>query len=254
MAEPTAAAAAGAADIRQALIGFLSNEAWEALLASLNQRIEQMENLPEVDTRRKVFALLDDIDAVHREALHRLVRLFKEGVLEKVVTDPAIHTLMELYDLLPAEMPEPAEPAEPARATKPAFPTIPIRAVRAAPPPAPLRYPHWVPVLAHFEDMASGGLRADLPVDGLKLLLARREDQWFALDSSCPTDGASLHGASLHGYTLSCPHHAGCHYDIRSGARVGGGANLVCYSVKTDDAGRVLVGLDMDFKPGLPSF
>ena len=108
MAEPTAAAAAGAADIRQALIGFLSNEAWEALLASLNQRIEQMENLPEVDTRRKVFALLDDIDAVHREALHRLVRLFKEGVLEKVVTDPAIHTLMELYDLLPAAMAEPA--------------------------------------------------------------------------------------------------------------------------------------------------
>ena len=247
MAEPTAAAAAVATDVRQALIGFLSNDAWESLLASLNQRIEQMENLPEGDTRRKVFALLDDIDAVHREALHRLVRLFKEGVLEKVVTDPAIHTLMELYDLLPATA------AEPVTAPKPAFPTIPIRAVRAA-PPAPLRYPHWVPALASGDDSASGSVRAGLPIDGKTLLLARRESEWFGLDSACPTDGASLQGASLSGYTLSCPAHAGCHYDIRTGARVGGGASLACYPVKTDDAGRVLVGLDMDFKPGLPSF
>ncbi len=250
MAEPIAAAAAAAVatDVRQALIGFLSNDAWEALLASLAQRIEQMENLPEGDTRRQVFALLDDIDAVHREALHRLVRLFKEGVLEKVVTDPAIHTLMELYDLLPAAV------AEPVAAPKPAFPTIPIRAVRAAPPPAPLRYPHWVPALAQADDIASGGLRAGLPVDGKSLLLARREAEWFALDSACATGDASLVGASLSGYTLSCPNHAGCHYDIRTGARVGGGASLACYPVKTDDAGRVLVGFDMDFKPGLPSF
>ena len=244
MAEPTAAAA----DVRQALIGFLSNEAWEALLASLNQRIEQMENLPEGETRRKVFALLDDVDAVHREALHRLVRLFKEGVLEKVVTDPAIHTLMELYDLLPATA------AKPVAAPKPAFPTIPIRAVRAPPPPAPLRYPHWVPALARADDIASGSLRAGLLVDGKTLLLARRAAEWFALDSACAVDDSSLQGASLSGYTLSCPNHAGCHYDIRSGARVGGGAGLACYNVKTDDAGRVLIGFDMDFKPGLPSF
>ena len=249
MAEPTAAAAAAVAtDVRQALIGFLSNDAREALLASLAQRIEQMENLPEGDTRRQVFALLDDIDAVHREALHRLVRLFKEGVLEKVVTDPAIHTLMELYDLLPASV------AEPVAAPKPAFPTIPIRAVRAAPAPAPLRYPHWVPALASGDDLASGGVRAGLSIDGKTLLLARREAEWFALDSSCVVDGASLQGAHLSGYTLSCPNHAGCHYDIRTGARVGGGAGLAGYNVKTDDAGRVLIGFDMDFKPGLPSF
>jgi len=38
---------------------------------------------------------------LHREALHRLVRLFKERVLEQVATDPAIRTLLEMYDLLP---------------------------------------------------------------------------------------------------------------------------------------------------------
>ena len=229
----------------QPLLGFLSNDAWEALLADLNERIEYMEALAEGEPKQKVFALLNGIDAVHREALHRLVRLFKEGVLEKVVSDPAIHTLMELYDLLP----ESAVRAPP----KPVFPTIPIRALRAAPPPAPLRYPHWVPALAQCDELPSGALR-DIALDGLPLLLARRDDQWFALDASCPVDGASLQGANWSGYTLSCPNHAGCHYDIRNGARVGGGVGLTCHPVKTDDQGRVLVGFDMDFTPVLPSF
>ena len=230
----------------QPLLGFLSNDDWQALLTDLNERVEQMEAMPDGETRKQVFALLNSIDAVHREALHRLVRLFKEGVLDKVVSDPAIHTLMELYDLLP-------ESALPAPA-KPAFPIIPIRSARATPPPAPLRYPHWVPVLAHGDELASGALRDDIALDGLPLLLARRDAQWFALGASCPVDGASLQGARWSGYTLSCPHHAGCHYDIRNGARVGGGASLACHPVKTDEQGRVLVGLGMDFTPSMPSF
>ncbi len=237
-----------AATADQPLLGFLSNDDWQALLADLNERVEQMEALPDGDTRRQVFALLNGIDTMHREALHRLVRLFKEGVLEKVVTDPAIHTLMELYDLLP----EPAGPAP--TPPKPAFPTIPIRALRPAPPPAPLRYPHWVPVLAKADELPSGSLRHDIVLDGLLLLLARRDEQWFALDAACPVDGASLQGAHFSGYTLSCPSHAGCHYDIRNGARVGGGPALACHPVKADEQGRVLVGLGIDFKPALPSF
>ena len=230
----------------QPLLGFLSNDAWEALLADLNARIECMEAMPEGQAKQGVFALLNGIDAMHREALHRLVRLFKDGVLEKVVTDPAIHTLMELYDLLPEPLAAPPP--------KPVFPTIPIRALRAAPPPPPVRYPHWVPALMHGDELLSGALRSDIAVDGVVLLLARRDEAWFALDASCPLDGASLQGASLSGYTLSCPNHAGCHYDIRTGARIGGGAGLACYCVKTDAQGRVLVGLDMDFKPDVPSF
>ena len=137
-------------------------------------------------------------------------------------------------------------------APKSAFPVIPIRAVRAA--PAPLRYPHWVPVLARLDELASGAMRDDIVIDGLALLLARRGEQWFALDAACPVDGASLRGARLNGYTLSCPHHGGCHYDIRSGARIGGGPGLTPRPVKADEQGRVLVGLDMEFKPALPSF
>ena len=236
---------------QQPLVGFMSNDDWDALLAEVNALVQQMEALPAGETKTGVFRLLDGIDAIHREALQRLVRLFKEGVLEKVVSDPAIHTLMELYDLLPAEAG--ADPLAEAVADKPRFATIPIRALRSA-PAAPPRYPHWVPVPAQRDDLASGAIDGDVVADGIALLLARREERYFALDAQCPVDGASLRGASLNGYTLSCPHHAGCHYDVRTGARIGGGDALVCHPVKIDERGRVMVGFDMDFKPDLPSF
>lgn len=219
----------------------MPNDEWDALLAELNARIERLEALPDVQTRQQVFELLNGIDALHREALRRLVRLFKDGVLEQVVSDPAIHTLMELYDLLPASA-----------APKAKFPTIPIRAVAAPPPP---RYPHWMPVLAHADELAAGALHDDLAVDGTALLLIRRGDaEWYALDATCPVDGAPLRRATLSGFTLSCPQHAGCHYDIRSGARVGGGPALACHPVRVENDGRVLVGIGMDFTPSLPSF
>ena len=240
-------------DAAQPLLGFMANDEWDALLAEANALVQQMESLPAGETKSTVFRLLDAIDAIHREALHRLVRLFKEGVLEKVVSDPAIHTLMELYDLLPPEAGAEAvaQAVAQAVADKPRFPTIPIRPLRSA---APLRYPHWVPVLAQLDDLAPGAVDGDVVADGVALLLARRDERLFALDALCPVDGASLHGARLNGYTLSCPNHAGCHYDVRTGARIGGGDALVCHPVKIDERGRVMVGFDMDFKPDLPSF
>lgn len=237
----------------QGLVGFVTNDEWDALLADVNARVEAVEAWPDDAARHQVLALLNGVDAIHREALRRLVRLFKDGVLEQVVTDPAIRTLMELYDLLPAQPEQPEQPAQPAAQAeaKPAFRTIPIRAARTV---SGTRYPHWVPVLAHADDLPPGDLRTDLAVDGQPLLLARRADDWFALDAACPVDGSALLGATTTGYTLSCPNHAGCHYDLRSGARIGGGTPIECHPVRVDDEGRVLVGLDMPFKPSLPSF
>lgn len=235
----------------QQLIGFMTNSAWAGLLDEVNVLVERMEALPDGELRTDLFRLLDGIDTMHREALRRLVRLFKEGVLEKVVSDPAIHTLMELYDLLPPQAEEEAE-SEPTASVKPVFPTIPIRVLRTS--SAPARFPHWVPVLAEQHQLASGSIRDDIVVDDLALVLARREDRLFAVDGRCRVDGSPLRGASLSGYTLSCPNHSGCHYDVRNGARIGGGESLGCHPVKVDDQGRVMVGLDMDFKPELPSF
>ena len=240
-----------AAEADQQLIGFMTNAAWAGLLDEVNVLVERMEALPDGEVRTDLFRLLDGIDTMHREALRRLVRLFKEGVLEKVVSDPTIHTLMELYDLLPPQADEEGASARAASA-KPAFPTIPIRVLRTS--SSPSRFPHWVPVLAKQHQLASGSIRDDIVVDDLALVLARREDRFFVVDGRCGVDGSPFRGASLSGYTLSCPNHAGCHYDVRNGARIGGGESLVCHPVKVDEQGRVMVGLEMDFKPELPSF
>ena len=245
MASPGAAHPPPDPELAQALIDFMSNEEWDLLLADVNGRIQAMEALPDGAAKTAVFELLQGIDAIHREALRRLVRLFKEGVLEKVVSDPAIHTLMELYDLLPAEVPAPGS-------TKHGFPTIPIQAVPAGPAPR-TRYPHWVPVLQRLEELPPETTR-EYPVDGAPVLLARHGDRVFALASRCAQDDSSLAGAALSAFTLACPNHPGCYYDIRQGSRIGSTDAIDCYPVKRDELGRLLVGLDMEFKPELPSF
>ena len=185
-----------AAEADQQLIGFMTNVAWGGLLDEVNALVERMEALPDGEVRTDLFRLLDGIDTMHREALRRLVRLFKEGVLEKVVSDPAIHTLMELYDLLPPQADEEGASAWAASA-KPAFPTIPIRVLRTS--SSPSRFPHWVPVLAKQHQLASGSIRDDIVVDDLALVLARREDRFFVVDGRCGVDGSPFRGASLSG-------------------------------------------------------
>jgi nitrite reductase/ring-hydroxylating ferredoxin subunit len=217
----------------QALIGFMPNDEWDALLAHVNGLIQQMDELPEDNVKTAIFELLDGIDAIHREALLRLVRLFKEGVLEQVATDPAIHTLLELYDMLPQQPEE-------------------VERVHAAPSAKP-RDPHWVPVLQRQDELSPGTAREFVVADSA-VLLCRRADLFFALESFCAQDGASLSGATLSGYTLTCPNHPACHYDVRRGKRVGSNEVITCYPVKQEEDGRVLVGFDMDFTPSLPSF
>ncbi len=111
----------------QALVGFMTNDEWDECLSYVNELIQEMEELPLPDVKDKVFELLAGIYTIHREGLWRLVRLFKEGVLEQVVTDPAIHTLMELYDLLPAEPKQ--NTVQNADKPKVRFPNIPIKVI-----------------------------------------------------------------------------------------------------------------------------
>lgn len=237
----------GRAESPQELVGFMLNDEWDALLAHVNGLIQQMDELPEGNGKVAVFELLDGIDAIHREALFRLVRLFKEGVLEKVASDPAIHTLLELYDMLPKQ---PDEPEQGNSIKK--FLTIPIKAVNFAPSEKP-RYPHWVPILQRQDELAPGTAREFVIADKV-VILCRRADLFFALESFCAQDGSQLSGATLSSYTLTCPNHTGCHYDVRRGSRIGSNEAIACYPVKQEEDGRVLVGFDMDFTPNLPSF
>ena len=231
----------------QELVGFMNNDEWQDLLSDVNGLIQEMDELAFPQVKERVFLLLAGIDTIHREALRRLVRLFKEDVLEQVVTDPAIHTLMELYDMLPPNVKR-AEPGE----YKFDFGGGGAKA-QTAPASSGTAFPHWVPALKSADELIADST-GEREVDGRLLLLVNVEGKYFAFDSACVRDGASLAGASLSKYTLTCPHHTGCHYDIRHGGQIGGAKRIECYNVKRDDSGRLMVGIDMEFRPDLPAF
>lgn len=231
----------------QALIGFMTNDEWDQLLDYVNAMISEMEALPLPDVKDKVFELLAGIDSIHRESIHRLVRLFKKGVLEQVITDPPIRTLMQLYDIVPT--PDPSEVGT----FKPNFPNIPIKVTQSAAPESNPQYPHWVPALKHRDELRPGNV-VEVLLDDYPVLLCRVEDAFFALASGCAQDGSSLREATLSRFTLSCPSHPGCLYDVRQGTRIGASAGVECYPVKITDDGPVMVGLDMDFVADLPTF
>lgn len=237
-------------DTPQALVGFMTNEEWDGLLGHVNALVQDMDDLPFPQVKEKVFELLAGVDAIHREALRRLVRLFKEGVLEAVVSDPAIHSLMELYDLLPPEANKTEEPSAKFNVAEWAAKNVPPKAEKPSVKP---KYPHWVPVLKHGDELTGGSIK-ECMVDDHRILICQAGDKFFAVGSVCIQDGSSLANAHLNNFTLICPHHSGCYYDIRTGARIAGNGQIECFSVKADEKGRVLVGVDMDFKPQLPAF
>lgn len=230
----------------QPLVGYRSNEEWQDLMAQAAVLVGALDEIEDPATRDKVFGAMACIDAVHREALHRLVRLFKEGVLEQVITDPAINSLMGMYDLLP--------PEEPACAKVWDFvgddvPDLGTKGVAASPAPDP---PHWSP--APVEAVPEEGAAYICDMDEGRILLIRVEGKDYALDAHCPTHGVSLEKGRLDGVMWHCPKGPGCSYDVRSGKRLGGGEGLRCHPVRVEGDGRRMIGFGMPFEPKLPAF
>jgi nitrite reductase/ring-hydroxylating ferredoxin subunit len=234
----------------QLLLGFRSNEEWSELLAKVDGWIQDLETLPDPLIRDRVLTLLQGVDAIHREALTRLVRLFKKGVLEQVTTDPAIRTLMELYDLMPqragcGEIPDFISGFSPPGSESETSGISQRRIADRVP------VPRWVPAPIPVDELALGTATAAV-IDERALLLCRVGDEVFALADACAQDGAAMDGARLNGFTLACPRHSGCYYDVRRGARIGAAGTIECFPVRVGGGSRVLVGFDMPFAPRLP--
>ncbi len=228
----------------QALVGYRTNEEWQALLAQSAALLAALDDIDDEEVRRNVFATLQTVDAVHREALHRLVRLFKEGVLEQVITDPAIHTLMGMYDLLPEKAPA-------CQKVWDFLGDAEQDVSGAATVAAPEEPPHWSP--APIDRAPEDGDAMLCQMEEGKVLLVCAEGQHYAFDAACIHHDDAVAGGRLAGFSWICPGGPGCVYDIRNGQRLGGGS-LVCYPVKLDEAGRILIGFGMPFEPKLPAF
>ncbi len=237
----------------QPLVGFRTNEQWNALVAETSAMIDGLEEFHDEGMRGHVFGTLAGIDAIHREALHRLVRLFKEGVIEQVVTDPAIRTLMGMYDLLPPEAPGCAkvwdflpQASEGPASDKPGGRRFGVAAARPDEPP------HWTP--APLPRAPSTGEAVVCHFDEGSILIAEARGELFAAEAWCHHHAAPMQGSTLSNYSLYCSQGDGCIYDIRSGARLGGGPPLVCLPIRKDERDRVLIGFGLPFEPRLPAF
>ena len=66
------------------------------------------------------------------------------------------------------------------------------------------------------EKIPTSGARAFLKVDEKFLVLFNRNEQFYAIDDSCPHQGASLFNGKLEGKALQCCAH-GLKFDLESG-------------------------------------
>ena len=237
------------------LADYRSNEEWQDLVAQTGSLLAALDDIKDEDTKARVFNALAGIDSLHREALHRLVKLFKEGVLEQVITDPAINTLMGMYDLIPPDgnTSQPAEPPTQRTAAQAVsfYPTgeLPVFSSDTLPSSEPA---HWSP--APLASATKEGTAFICEMEEGALLITSIEGRDVALEATCPTHGKKMTNGTLDGLSWICPHGPGCSYDLRNGAKLGGGAGLQCYTTRKDSQGRLMIGFGVPFEPIMPSF
>jgi len=234
----------------QPLADYRSNEEWQDLVAQTGALLAALDDIEDEDIKAQVFTALAGIDTLHREALHRLVKLFKEGVLEQVVTDPAIHTLMGMYDLIPPELSGDDPRTQAVSQPISFYPTGDLPDFSEL---IPSKEPaHWSP--APLESTLNEGATFICQMEEGAFLIALVEGRYVALDATCPTHDEQMVNGKLDGFSWICPHGPGCSYDLRNGAKLGGGTGLQCYATKTDAQGRILIGFGVPFEPIMSSF
>lgn len=111
---------------------------------------------------------------------------------------------------------------------------------------------HWSP--APLADSPKEGMAFICEMEEGALLITSIEGRDVALDATCPTHGKQMTNGTLDGLSWICPHGPGCAYDLRNGAKLGGGAALQCYVTRTDSQRRLMIGFGVPFEPIMPSF
>jgi 3-phenylpropionate/trans-cinnamate dioxygenase ferredoxin subunit len=93
------------------------------------------------------------------------------------------------------------------------------------------------------------GQRKRVFVDGRCVVIFNVDGEIYAIDDSCPHNGASLGNGELEGCVLRCPAH-GLRFDLRTGRTPGtGGLSLTTFAVATVDSKRVLTLDEHDAAP-----
>jgi nitrite reductase/ring-hydroxylating ferredoxin subunit len=212
----------------------LDDEQFQATLLRLDELVQEFESMPFPAIREKIFEVLQTIDAVHREGLHRLLHLIPEDNraewLEQAAADPAIRALLLFYDLAPAAVAAGLPAAAPPGATNtpngspppnpgPTASYIALDKVQLLQPPAAARdrrleTPLLQPV-GRLADLPAGAFLA-VAVADLRVLLVNVDGDIFAVGELCPGSAMPLSFGSLEGHRLICAWHNEV-YDVRNG-------------------------------------
>ncbi len=215
----------------------LDDEAFSHLTAYIQGLLEQMETLPFPKVQEDVFALLNSLDHLHREALTRLVELIEANAPElklPMANDFAIQTLMMLYNFVP----EDERPATPSPKTHSTLIGVDEIAIPES------GHPIWVPADA-LANIPVGDMRA-YQLEGRGVVICRlEEDELHALANACLNSVLPLDRGQLEAYLLHCPWH-GCQYDVRTGEiQNGSNLKLQMYPTRVTPNGRVQVGFNI---------
>lgn len=180
--------------------------------------VSELESLPDSDARTKALELIENLDHLHRSCVWRLFEVLSElggkGLIDRMVSDPAVKTLFVLYDLVPTVPLTPVDStANVAQPFSSGF--VPLSAVEG------LNVPPTFRVSFRREDLPPGSLRA-VEIDGRPVLLATTESETFAYKNACLGGILPLHLGTLVEGEIHCPWH-GCRYDAQTGERLGGG-------------------------------
>ncbi len=202
------------------------------LVLHVEHLLERAGQIPYPDVQDEVFVLLQALDALHREALTRLVERVRSDapdVAETFAADPAVHALLTLYDL---------GPDEPLTTLNGFVPLDEVDVLEV------FKRPIWMPG-GRLDTLEPGTLAAK-SFEGVSVLLCRVGTEVFALRNACLDSILTLQQGRLEGHVLVCPWH-GCRYDVRTGAiDDGSGRRLLTFPVEVGEGGRFSVGFNMD--------
>lgn len=217
----------------------LTDADYERLAHRLQELMAYIERLPLPQVRDTVFELLQGLDALHREALTRLLELLEAespDLLPRLEADFALRTLLMLYEFIP-----PDEPEEPLDARPQGDGFVPLEQVDVL---DVFKRPIWMPG-GHIDDLEPDALTANT-FDAVSVLLCRIGDEIFAMHNVCTRSILPLASGTLEGYTVVCPWH-GCRYDLRTGALEGEGQAAETFPVRIGENGRFSVGFNIGY-------
>lgn len=207
-----------------------ADEDYQQLAHLLEEQIKEAELIPHPKIKDLVFGILQNLDALHREALSRIIQKLKNisPTLQKdLEKDYVILTLLELYDL---------------SANKPAFEET-VTPVDVSGLYKNIRMPVWIP--AGKMDAFQENVLYPRDMEGESVVIVKIKNDVFALQNSCVLSSFPLEVGKLDGFYLTCKCH-GFKYDLRSGELIGHDEKLKTFPVNITDEGKIMVGFNID--------